>query len=44
MPTTTTQFAIYLWLNGYEIGNDAMNSRFTGYIGAETENVTATIS
>ena len=38
------KFAIYIWLNGYEAGNEVLGTSFTGYIGAETQNITGDLS
>lgn len=38
------KFAIYIWLNGYESGNEVVGASFTGYIGAETQNITGDLS
>lgn len=38
------KFAIYIWLNGYEAGNEVVGASFTGYIGAETQNITGDLS
>lgn len=32
----TKEYAIYLWLNGYEAGNEVVDAILRGYIGAET--------
>lgn len=36
-------FAVYLWANGHEVGNEAIEQELKGYIGAETEPVTGNI-
>ena len=41
---TDTRFAIYFWLNGYEVDNNVLGGSLNGYIAAETENITAQIS
>lgn len=40
LSTTPQTFAIYIWLNGYKVGNEAIGATLRGYIGAETENIT----
>lgn len=34
------EYAIYLWLNGHEAGNEVIGASLTGYIGAESSIVT----
>ena len=41
LTSTPQTFAIYLWLNGYKVGNEVVGATFKGYIGAETENISA---
>lgn len=41
LSTTTREFAVYLWLNGYEAGNETVGAILRGYIGAETQPITA---
>lgn len=43
LSTEITSFKVYIWLNGYIAGNEAVGAKFKGYIGAETENFTANI-
>lgn len=43
LTTTNTTFTVYIWLNGYEVGNEVVGSSFNGYIGAESENITANL-
>lgn len=40
LSTTTREFAVYLWLNGYEAGNETVGAILRGYIGAETKPIT----
>ena len=40
----TKEFAIYLWLNGYEAGNEVVGAILRGFIGAETQPVTGLTS
>lgn len=42
--TTQTQFVIYLWLNGDEVGNEVINRVLVGTISAETIFLTGEIS
>lgn len=44
LTTTEKQYAIYLWLNGYEAGNEVRGASFRGFIGAESEIVTGDIT
>ena len=39
LSTTEDKFKIYIWLNGHKAGNEVLDAILTGYIGAETENV-----
>lgn len=43
LTTTNTTFTVYLWLDGYKVGNEVIGSSFNGYIGAESENITANL-
>ena len=38
------QFAVYLWLNGHEAGNETRQATFSGFIGAESGIVSGIIS
>jgi len=40
----TKEYAIYLWLNGYEAGNEVVGATLRGYIGAETQPITGVTS
>lgn len=40
----TKEYAIYLWLNGYEAGNEVVGATLRGFIGAETQPVTGITS
>lgn len=39
----STSYTIYIWLNGEKATNDVIGAKFKGYIGAESENFTATL-
>ena len=39
LSTTEDKFKVYIWLNGHKAGNEVLNAVLTGYIGAETENI-----
>lgn len=39
-----TEYAIYLWLNGHEAGNEVVGASLMGYIGAESSIVTGDIN
>lgn len=43
LTTTNTTFTVYLWLDGNKVGNEVIGSSFNGYIGAESENITANL-
>lgn len=38
--TENTEVTVYLWVDGSKVGNEIVGATFTGYIGAETRNVT----
>ena len=38
--TENTEITVYLWVDGSKVGNEIVGATFTGYIGAETRNVT----
>ena len=38
--TENTEVTVYLWIDGSKVGNEISGATFTGYIGAETRNVT----
>ena len=40
LSTEVRTFAVYLWANGHEVGNEAIEQELRGYIGAETEPIT----
>lgn len=40
LSTEPLQFAVYIWLNGANVGNEVIGARLNAYIGAETENIT----
>ena len=40
LSTTDTEFVVYLWLDGNEVGNEVLGDTLKGYIGAETNNIT----
>jgi len=40
LSTTNTEFVVYLWLNGNEVGNEVLGDTLKGYIGAESHNIT----
>jgi hypothetical protein len=40
----TKQYVVYIWLNGYEAGNEVKNGFLKGYIGAESTPVTGNIT
>lgn len=40
LSTTQQQFAVYIWLNGYKAGNEVIGATLTGFIGAETIDIT----
>ena len=35
--TEQEEYAVYLWLNGNEAGNEVIGASLMGYIGAESE-------
>ena len=37
------EYAVYIWLNGYKAANEVLGKSFTGYIGAETENISGVL-
>lgn len=39
-----TEYVIYIWLNGYEAGNEVIGASLLGYIGAESSVVTGDIN
>lgn len=39
LSTTPSEFKVYIWLNGYQVGNEVLGATIKGYIGAETENI-----
>lgn len=41
---TNTSFDIYLWIDGEQIDNNILGANFSGYIGANTEQVTGQLS
>ena len=43
LSTEVRKFAVYFWANGHEVGNEAVDQVFMGYVGAETEPVTGDI-
>lgn len=40
----TKKYAVYIWLNGYEASNEVVGAVLRGYIGAESNQVSATIT
>lgn len=44
LPKETKEYAVYLWLNGYEAGNEVRGATLRGYIGAETNTITGLTS
>jgi len=40
LSTDPQQFAIYIWLDGANVGNEVIGAKLNAYIGAETENIT----
>lgn len=40
LSTTNTAFTVYIWLNGNLVGNEVVDDKFKGHIGAETEKIT----
>ncbi len=44
LSTDVRTFAVYIWANGHEVGNEAKEAVLQGYIGAETEPVTADLT
>lgn len=40
LSTTPTQYVIYLWLDGYKVGNEVLGATLKGYIGAESNQIT----
>ena len=44
LSTTQSEFVVYLWLNGDEVGNEVINRKLVGTISAETIFLTGEIS
>ena len=44
LSTNVKQYAIYLWLNGFEAGNEVRGATLRGFIGAESSIVTGDIT
>ena len=44
LSTELRKFAVYLWVNGHEAGNEVLGAELKGYIGAETTPVVGNTS
>lgn len=44
LTTTQRNFVVYLWVNGHEAGNEVIDAKLIGYIGAETTPITGELS
>ena len=44
LTTTDTFYTVYIWLNGDKVGNEVLNAKLNGYIGAQTEEITTNLN